>query len=494
MCLVALSIVFASNQKGIINLADTYFYLISSQWFAEGYGLVIRPGSPFTEHPPLMTIVLSPIHLLSHDLSFLPYFQTIMLVTICSTIYWLLRKNSTPTFAAVGTCFFLTNHVFINTYVSVQAEALYLITSLMAVNLFLDYVAAGSRKKLCACALFLSLGFMTRYVAISNIFAISIALVFLTHFELRKKTVDLIILIVVSLSTNIVWALRNASVENSLFGREILTWRNAPWEDSLVYNIGNALYPLAGRDLVSIVGLIFIGTFALIQLWIIKCSFKNNRDHHRFLIFNIMSLTLFFYFIITTLSHYLFDPVIKYDERLAFVPLFFACIGLMSAWKSIFPLVEGHKTKIVLIAGSYLFISTLSVGSVTFHRALYGDPSSRIELKSSFVTSVIVSLQTTTPDDFYIYTDSFPFLYYYAGLRKKAKVIPKRWNGYRENTVNSQEKIQGIKNKLDKGVAVYWHEAQFNEVYHTISTLSDHFKFRLIASDSTSKLYQILSK
>jgi 4-amino-4-deoxy-L-arabinose transferase-like glycosyltransferase len=237
LAILGIILLFAVTHQGIGLGSDSAVYISAGRNLVIGRGLIWVTGGgemlPMTHFPPFFPMVLSGFELIglgsingARLLNSLLFGLNISLVGV---IIYLLTKSQ---WLSIFASFLMLISIFmIRTHSWAMSEPLYLSLALSGLIFLALFVKGKQRVCLILAGIALGLAYLTRYVGISLVLVGLITLFCNFGTNWRRRLVDLIIFMLVSLSPNILWMLRNEILTGYTTSRSLRL--NFPTEEEI---------------------------------------------------------------------------------------------------------------------------------------------------------------------------------------------------------------------------------------------------------------------
>ncbi len=459
LAVFAAAIMLLATRKGVGLTSDSLIYINASDNLLEGRGLSrlsgIDEAKPITHYPPLFPLLLAGLQLLglgplgaARILVVLSFAGNTALVGLA-----LRRMTGRMAPALAGSFLLLASPIMIELHSWAMSEPLFLFWSLLAIILLDAYRASSRTPTLLVLAAAAGAAYLTRYVGLSLVIAVGLLLALRQGQSRRRRVVDVIIFLAISLAPSGIWMARNYRLTGSVSNYrwiwhppDLVTLKRPfavlwEWLSPLVFNY---------LALLAVVALVLAGTvlcvFAAVRgrgysprVWL---GILRTPDEPTGL-----ALYALLYAASLGLSILFLGATIPLDQRLSsplYVSAIVLAIGALAAW-------WWHDRRrlarlaVVLVAAWFAFSYPLrSVGLV---RRLADEPQGYAG--SALGQAGDVAAVRRIPADVMIYTNSFAPLEFFYGRGSRAIPLPadpvtgQAVTGYVEALQSMRERIVG---------------------------------------------------
>lgn len=500
-----------ATARGIGISGDSVVYLDAARNIMKGLGFVNAIGgeyTPITHYPPLFPIILSFLGRLGIDLqiaarwlnAFL-FGATILLVGIILRRY---TCNSTYV-PLLGSFLTLTSASMLDVHTMAHSEPLFLFFTISGLYLLAVYIENKKMARLLASAGAFSIAFLSRYIGGALVLTGTIVILSLSRNSHRKRIVDSVIFIAVSIFPMVFFIIRNFHVSGQATSRSLafhpITLNHL---HAMMITFSSWLLPgsdrftiLPAQDVITAVVLItLIIGMAVLAKYLCKKTKKNESSH---LESNPATLTrLFIIYIIIyiasiILSASLFDRIIPFDNRI-FAPLFIpGLIIVLFLLHRLFLSSVRQRIKSTFLILSVVFACFYLASGVVW--IIYSHNNGRGLIGRSYQYHQILAELNTLPIKTVIYSDKSRYIYFMTG--RPSYSIP--------DTNNTQALAEMICRLKNKGGAIayfnvkYWYPSRPTGITSGSNVLSEDdlhkiLPLRLLAKERHASVYQVRSK
>jgi hypothetical protein len=192
-------------------IGDSVGYIEGARNLADGLGFVVRRASgqlaPWSFHPPLYSILLSPFRLAGLELILAAKLLNIVLFTITILFLGLVlfRSLDLPIFALVISVLMLSSPQTLMIFTGVMSEPLYLATSIASLLLLVLYLRRNLGLLLVASGFLAALSALTRYIGIHAILTGSLILLIFLRKGIRERLMLSLSYLLVPMIPLILW-------------------------------------------------------------------------------------------------------------------------------------------------------------------------------------------------------------------------------------------------------------------------------------------------
>jgi len=392
---IAVFALIRSTPYGLGLVNDSVGYVNGAQNLLAGNGYTRTSGGgelkPITHFPPLFSITLAvstsnEIEILSAARMLIAFLYGLDVILLGILVF---QINGSMVFSLLASLILALSDTFLKLYMFLMSEPLYLTWLLVAFILLGLYYRTRQVKWLLGSGFIIGLAYLTRYAGLSLWGTFALALVIFDshwkkpyHFPFRSFSALSVSFLLPILTWTAVNAFISPQADDGLIGNRQISWH--PISPNDVYYTSKKLMtwaapdvmikglPLLGRfmSLLSIAGLIILGSWLVISLWRV---WKGNHSIDSGKIHNELSLTVglhipvYLGFLFVSLSF--LDASTPLDDRI-FSPLLLlgialSAVGLARLWelnKSFLPgkIFASSKSllRLTALACSVVFIFT----------------------------------------------------------------------------------------------------------------------------------------
>lgn len=216
-------ILLLATSRGIGLSPDSAGYVAYARNLLDGQGVRALFETRVTQWPPLYPVLLSTSGLFGTDpLNGARFLHALLFASNILLAGFLLYKHSGLLWVAgVGTLLFVSSRAMLLIHFFAWSEPLFILLMLLGMIVLERYMESGRRLNLVTAALIVGLACLTRYIGITLISTVVLALLFFRRSSFRQKMIDAFIFGLFSILPLALWFLRNLFVVGSTSGREI---------------------------------------------------------------------------------------------------------------------------------------------------------------------------------------------------------------------------------------------------------------------------------
>jgi hypothetical protein len=204
-------VVLYSTVRGPWVRSDSVEYLQAAENLLLGKGITIHQASgeyiPLSLHPPFYPASLALFKLISGDmLAGARWLGAIMLCATSMLLGFSVLELLGDNLAAILICLlFASSPTILHVHSGAMSESPFFFTSLAGVFLIILYIRDSRRLHLVAAAIFLSAALLSRYVAVSAIFATVLLVVLFGHSDIKRRIGEAVFLIIIVSAPLLIW-------------------------------------------------------------------------------------------------------------------------------------------------------------------------------------------------------------------------------------------------------------------------------------------------
>jgi 4-amino-4-deoxy-L-arabinose transferase-like glycosyltransferase len=210
---IGMFLVWYSTVWGAGLISDSFQYTASARSLASGHGFSLPYGEgelqPMTKYPPMFPVLLAGFELLGGTALRGARFLNIILygVNIFLVFHSARRLAHSTGFALLAALLFAVSFVVVEVHSWALSEPLYICLSLSAILLIQNYFEENKSSRVLLAALLAAAAFLTRYVGVSLVLAMSIVLL-LNRNAWKQRIRDLLLFGLIAVLPMALWSLR----------------------------------------------------------------------------------------------------------------------------------------------------------------------------------------------------------------------------------------------------------------------------------------------
>ncbi len=419
---VGMFLVWYSTRWGAGLISDTFQYVASARSLVSGQGFSIPYGDgelePMTKYPPLFSVVLAIFEPGNWTTLQSARFINVLLFGINILLVFLSVHKLTRSyyFSLLASLLVSLSLVLIEVHSWALSEPLYICLGLCTFLVLEKYFNETEWTWLVVASLFAACAFLTRYVGLSLVAAITIVL-FLGNLSIRRKLVDALAFGSIAVLPMVIWTLRGylitAMLNERVIGFYPLTKKNYTSAIDVIFQwfLPPPLVQGNEKSLLILSGLLVFG----VTVYLLKFHKRSLVASANSLVQNNEIIVLhvvyaFAYGVMIIVSKTFVDPDIGLSDRILspmLVSLLILFVALLSfLWNNI------EKTRIVVGIISLglitYYITGTIIGVQVFHRGGIGIARggwNRSDVVASLRSYSSFSMYTNSNSSLYLWSD-----------------------------------------------------------------------------------------